>query len=125
MAKIGWPATRRFPMRLSLRCQFGLRTLLIAALLLPPVIAVVCQRWRDDRLWQAVQEAKRQRDAALVAWRVAYEPIANRTVAASQEELAAQQRYYAARQETEFAVKALYARYGNSEKKLIEAIQTR
>jgi hypothetical protein len=107
------------------RFQFGLRTLLGAVLLLPPVLAALSMRWRDERLWRAVRDAKQRRDAALVSWRVAYGRFANGTAGASQEEAAAQQRYYAARQETESALKTLYARYGNSEKKLIEAMQAR
>jgi hypothetical protein len=105
------------------RFQFGLRTLLIAALILPPLIACYW-RWRDDQIWHALQAAKQRRDASLAAWRVTYDAIARGKSGASHE-TAAQQRYYEARQDVESAMKALHARYGNSEQDLLRAMEAR
>jgi hypothetical protein len=110
------------------RFQFGLRTLLLAMLLLGMAPWAVIQfiQWRDDRLWISLQAAKQQRDAALVAWRVAYDAFErDKSPASDKEELEAQQRYYAARNDVESARKAVYARYGDSEKELMQAIAAR
>jgi len=111
-------------MRRPWQLQFRLRTLLIAALFLPPLIAIQYRHWRDGKLWQDLQVAKQRRDDSLVAWRITYDAVTSGKTAASQE-TAAQQRYYAARQDVEEAVKALRDRYGNSEQDLVRAMQTR
>jgi hypothetical protein len=111
-------------MRPRWRLQFGLRTLLIAALLLPPIIAVQYRRWRDDRIWRDLSAAKERRDASLVAWRRTFEAV-HTGKAAPLEELAAQTSYYAARQDVESAMRSLHARYGSSDQDLLRAMQAR
>jgi len=91
---------------------------LIAALVLPPVIAVQYRRWSDDYIWIALQEAKRRRDDALVAWRIAYDDGNSATPERADE---AETQYNSARQDVESAVKALYSRYGNSERAIVAA----
>lgn len=108
------------------RFQFGLRTLLIAALILPPLIAVQYRKWHDGQIWKALATAKQQRDEALVAWRVAYDAYArSRSKLSETEETKAQQRYYAARAGVEKAMKDLHARYGDSDADLLRAMQAR
>jgi len=109
-----------------IRLQFGLRGLLIALLVLPPLIAVQYRRWHDGQIWKTLGAARRQRDEALVAWRVAYDSYATSQSKASEaEEVKAQQRYYAAREDIEKAIKALHARYGSSDKELLRAMEER
>jgi hypothetical protein len=116
-------------MRWPCRFQFGLRTLLIALLLLPPLIAVQYRRLDKGRLWDAASAARQRRDKALADWRVAYDAIGSKStldveaVVAAVED--AQRRYFAARQDCEATYKALLASYGNSEKRLAEAVNAR
>src|SRR5262245_28567859 len=109
-------------MRRHFRLQFGLRSLLVAALLLPPLIAVQYRRWCDDRIWVALQDAKNRRDAALVAWRVVYASTRNSATGDAQEQ-AARQRFFSAREDVEAAVQALHSRYGNSEDEVVREMQ--
>jgi len=67
---------------------------------------------------------QQRRDTALVAWRVTYDAIQTGKAPPSQE-VAAQQRYYAARQEVESALKALKARYGSTDNVLRRAMEAR
>jgi hypothetical protein len=103
--------------------RYRLRTLLLAVLILPPLIACYW-RWRDDRIWHALQAAKQRRDASLVAWRVAYEAFTSGSSDRSQE-AAAQERYFAARHDVESAMRALHARYGKSDQELLRAMEAR
>src|SRR5947209_968706 len=113
-------------MRWPWRFQFGIRTLLLATLVLPPLIAVQYRKWQENQIWSAHDAAKQRRDDALVAWRVAYDSYSNNPSAAAwiANETKAQQRYYAARQEVEVTVKAIQARYG-TERELSRAMQAR
>src|SRR5437868_6192611 len=101
-------------MRRRWRFQFGLRALLIAALLLPPIIAYQYREWHDEQIWRSLAAAKQRRDASLVAWRYIYEACQTGKAPPAQEE-AAQVQYYAARHDVESAVSALKARYGNTD----------
>jgi hypothetical protein len=106
--------------------RFRLRTLLIVFALGPPFIAslVEYRRWRDDRLWQSLETAKRNRDELLVTWRRTYDLVTSGQVNAAQE-TAIQQRYFAARQDVESTWKSVRARYGNSDVELLRARQVR
>ena len=106
------------------RLQFGLRTLLVATLILPPIIAVQYGRWRDDRIWHDLNAAKQRRDASLIAWRRVYELVSAGKATPAQE-AATQMTYYTARQDVEKAMRALHARYGNSDEDLVRAMQSR
>src|SRR5437762_13815765 len=78
----------------ALRCQFGIRTLLVAAMILPPLIAWQYRNWRDNQLWLNLELAKQQRDNALVAWRIAYDThVAGKSSAPEKTAAAAQERY--------------------------------
>jgi hypothetical protein len=113
-------------MALRFRLQFRLRTLLVAAIFLPPMLAIVLRYpgWRDDRLWHALESAKQEREASLLDWRDVYERHQAGQVGSSHE-LAAQRRYFAARGNVESAVQAIQARYGNSQEELTKAMQAR
>jgi hypothetical protein len=100
-------------MRWPWRFQFGLRTLLIALLLLPPLIAVQYRRLGHGRFWDAVSAARQRRDKALADWRVAYDAIGSpaTNIAAVED---AERRYFAARQDYEAAYKVLLATQRNA-----------
>jgi hypothetical protein len=106
------------------RIQFGLRGLLLAALLLPPIIAYQYRYWHHERFWQALDAAKLRRDEALVAWRQTYDLYQSGKAGPPQEQ-AAQEQYYAARQDVESAYRALKARFGNTDKDLLRALEAR
>jgi cell division protein FtsL len=103
------------------RIQFGVRTLLLASLLLPPAIALLCERFSEARIWRELSAAKQRRDQRLVEWRIAYE--ASNSGSSSAAESKARQDYFSARQDVEAAVKTIYARHGNSEQEVIKAMQ--
>ena len=111
-------------MRRMPRFQFGLRALLLAALVLPPIIAHQYRRWHDEDLWRSLAAAKERRDAALVAWRRTYDRYQNGVAAPAQEE-AAQVQYYAGRQDVESALQAIKTRYGGTDKDLQRAMGAR
>ena len=106
------------------RFQFGLRAFLLAALILPPMIAYQYRRWHDEELWRAHAAAKQRRDASLVTWRRTYDLYQTGKTAEATEQ-AAVMRYYAARQDVESAYGALKARFGSSDKDLQRAIEAR
>jgi hypothetical protein len=105
------------------RFQFGLRAFLIAALILPPMIAYQYRHWRYERFWQALEAAEQRREASLVAWRRTYDLI-QKGKAAPAQEVATQVQYYAARQDVESAVQALKEQYGGDDA-MQRAIQAR
>jgi len=104
--------------------QYRLRTLLIALAILPPLIGGIVhyQRWRDKRLWQTLDAAKRERDGLLVTWRQKYDLVTSGQAPAG-EETAVQQQYYAARQDVEKALGAIRTRYGGTDEDLQKARQ--
>lgn len=108
-----------------IRLQFRLRTLLLAAIVLPPVVAALApyRSWRDERLWRSLERAKQQRDVMLIDWRDSYDQW--ETGQTSDADLqSARRRYFAARDDVQSAVKAIHARYG-TERELSQAMQAR
>src|SRR5689334_6227253 len=103
--------------------RFRLRTLLILLAIGPPILAWQYSRWQDDRLWQSLSDAKKERDTALVEWRRTYDAMATGRATTSHE-CAAQTRYYAARAKVETAAQSLMSRYGD-EQRLATALHAR
>jgi hypothetical protein len=99
--------------------RFRLRTLLILLAVLPPIIAYWYRQQSDIALWERLDDAKRQRDASLSAWRVAYDESQFGNVPASKADAEAK-RYYKARGKVEAAWARLLKRYGG-EKQLTKA----
>ena len=67
------------------RFQFGLKAFLLAARILPPIIAYQYRHWRYERFWQGLEIAKQRRDASLVAWRRTYDLFQTGKAAEAQE----------------------------------------
>jgi hypothetical protein len=106
--------------------RYKLRTMLIVAAMGPPIFAGVIQyvRWRDDRLWQSLETAKRERDELLTAWRRTRDLVSTGQASAAQEAVI-EARYYAARQDAQTADKAIRGRYGSTDYDLLRAMQAR
>jgi hypothetical protein len=113
-------------MRHSLRFQFGIRTLLIAMLLvgIALCIGVRLQKSREDRLWLVLDEAKQRRNEAIKTWRTTYDQIAAGNLGL-QDEAVARERYFAYRAQVETAVREISAYYGGTEKALHQAVHRR
>ena len=94
--------------------RYRLRTLMIVLALGPPIVAWQYSRWRDDRLWRSLANARQERDAALVAWRTAYE-AATRGTAPQANEAAASDLYFKARKKVEDSFASLRERYGDDQ----------
>jgi hypothetical protein len=110
----------------SCRLQFGLRSLLLAMLVLGTLPWLIHRhlRWRDAQLWQALDAARQQRDQSLIQWREVYSEYQTGSAPLAAES-AARERYFAARQQVAGAVGSLRARYEGSPGGLERAAQLR
>jgi len=108
------------------RVQFRLRTLLLAMLILgaSPWLVVRYFEWRENELWNALETAKTQRDAEITNWRAIYDGMQVGDASDAQES-DARSRYFAARAQTELAVKRVHSHYGSNEDALIKAAERR
>jgi len=103
-------------MRYMWRLQFGLRTLLLAMLVLGTAPWIVCRfvQWRQDKLWNALETGKHRRDEALVQWRQTYDSW-QQGAANSSDEAAVRERYFVARKQVEDALSGIISYYGDQE----------
>jgi hypothetical protein len=110
----------------SWRLQFGLRSLLLAMLVLGTLPWLIHRhlRWRDAQLWQALDAARQQRDQTLIQWRHIYSEYQTGSTPLAAES-AARERYFAARQQVASAVAILRDRYEGSPGGLERAAQRR
>lgn len=113
-------------MRHFWRVRFRLRTLLLAMSILgaSPWLVLRCLEWRENQLWNALETAKAQRDAEIANWRAIYDGRQTGDESDAQE-AAARSRYFAARAQTELAVKRIHSHYGSNEEALIKAAERR
>lgn len=101
--------------------RYRLRTLLLLLAIVPPMIAYQYRRWVDLGLWQRLTDARQERDAALVEWRWVFDGVTSGKIPESQE-VDAQRRYYAGREQVELAHTRLVERYGD-EKRMLDAMR--
>ena len=108
------------------RFQFGLRTLLIAMLLLgiAPWLAVKYVRWREEQLWSRYDHAKFMRNQAIAQWRVVYDEFSEGKSDLTAE-TEARERYFSYRAQVESALGEIHRYYGSSDEELQRAIERR
>jgi hypothetical protein len=99
----------------SRRFQFGLRTLLVAMVVLgtAPWVAVQVVQWREDQLWNKLDTAKRLRNQALVDCRREYDIFIQGNVSA-EAEAQARERYFSMRAIVETCRREIDAYYADN-----------
>jgi hypothetical protein len=101
------------------RFQFGLRTLMLAMLVLGilPWIVLKVREARERQFWNALEESKRLRDESLAKWRTTYDrwQQGNATI---RDESDARQRYFDTRSQVERTVRAVNEYYDSDEKQI-------
>lgn len=101
------------------RFQFGLRTLMLAMLVLGilPWIVLKVREARERQIWNALEESKRLRDEAIADWRLTYDrwQQGNATI---RDESDARQRYFDTRSKVERTVRAVNEYYDGDEKQI-------